>query len=96
MKQGFFKKLKSNRLQLLAVIVAALLILDTLTLALIYAFKSKDKVSAPKADTEVQKILLGDVEASDVVITQFYIYGSHLHLEGEVDEATVGMGGAVS
>ncbi len=87
MKQGFFKKLKSNRLQLLAVIVAALLILDTLTLALIYAFKSKDKVSAPKADTEVQKILLGDVEASDAVITQFYIYGSHLHLEGEVDEA---------
>ena len=78
---------KTDKKILLAVTAAAVLIVTAAAVALgITAAKSsKRPVSAPSADIAVQLSLLGDVSSSDALINKYYVYGNHLHLEGEID-----------
>ena len=76
---------KDKKLLLAAVCLFVLLIASAAVLCGIILSKSKKTVTAPSAAPEVQLSLLNDVSSSEVMISKYYVYGNHLHLEGEFD-----------
>ncbi len=80
---------KKDKKLLLAVIIAAVAVVTAAAVAagIFFGRRSEKPATAPTADLAVQLSLLTDVSSSDVMITKYYVYGNHLHLEGEVDGA---------
>lgn len=76
---------KDKKLLLAAVCVFVLLIASASVIAAVVFSRGNQPVTAPSADPEVQLSLLSDVSTSEVMISEYYIYGNHLHLEGEFD-----------
>ncbi len=87
MKAGFSNFIHNKKLLLAAISALVLIVTAAAVLLVVYINKNKLEVTAPSADLSVQLSLLNDVSSSDVMITKYYIYGNHLHLEGEVDGA---------
>ena len=87
MKAGFSNFIHNKKLLLAAISALVLVVTAAAVLLVVYVNKNKLEVTAPSADLSVQLSLLNDVSSSDVMITKYYIYGNHLHLEGEVDGA---------
>lgn len=87
MKAGFSNFIHNKKLLLAAISALVLIVTAAAVLLVVYVNKNKLEVTAPSADLSVQLSLLNDVSSSDVMITKYYVYGNHLHLEGEVDGA---------
>ena len=87
MKAGFSNFIHNKKLLLAAISALVLIVTAAAVLLVVYINKNKLEVTAPSADLSVQLSLLNDVSSSDVMITKYYVYGNHLHLEGEVDGA---------
>ena len=87
MKSRISEKLHKKDKKLLLAAINSFVLAVTAAAVLLLVFINKDKhtVTAPSADIEVQLLLLSDVSTSDVMISKYYVYGNHLHLEGEVD-----------
>lgn len=75
------KTMNKRQLFISAGILAAALCAIIVTVILINV---KNSDSPPQASAEDQLILLEDVTDADVEISTFYIYGTHLHLEGTI------------